>query len=212
MTRKARGEYRAPGGLEELAWAAGLFDGEGHTTTSRMRRITRVELGVTQSATGVLYRFQSAVGCGSIYGPFKRKHGAPSYVYRITSYTMVCYVLRLLWKNLSTEKRSQALTVIKQFRRTRRRFLVAPRAQTSLPPPLRWSSTNGLTRGSEFLGRLTSDCLLVSSTRSSSAASGLRDSPAHRARSTSRARNRGGSTGRCYEPRSTTRSSQPITP
>ena len=68
----------------ELAWAAGLFDGEGTISlvTHRKKRKTKtyeykqVHVLVSQSGSPeVLERFQRAVGgLGKIYGPYERGH------------------------------------------------------------------------------------------------------------------------------------------
>jgi hypothetical protein len=63
---------------QELAWAAGFFDGEGHvclhrcTPNGRGRAEGYVSLEVTISQIDprVLYRFAEAVGHGRILGPY----------------------------------------------------------------------------------------------------------------------------------------------
>jgi hypothetical protein len=61
---------------EELAWAAGLFDGEGSVYLLRHRThdgYLYVEAALTQSGLvlpEVLTRFEHAVGYGRIYGPY----------------------------------------------------------------------------------------------------------------------------------------------
>lgn len=57
------------GSCEELAWAAGFFDGEGHTGQSGRALI----MAIGQSSSPfTLNRFRRAVGDGTVYGPYKR--------------------------------------------------------------------------------------------------------------------------------------------
>jgi len=68
--------HRAPSETELLAWAGGLYDGEGSASVSPHR--THVghfspEVAVTQSGTTrpqVLEQMRDVVGCGRIYGPY----------------------------------------------------------------------------------------------------------------------------------------------
>jgi hypothetical protein len=53
---------------EEIAWAAGDFEGEGCITESGGRLITRI----TNTDDSVLERFRDAVDAGTIYGPYER--------------------------------------------------------------------------------------------------------------------------------------------
>lgn len=51
---------------EEIAWAAGLFEGEGTITQSS----GIVNLRVTSTDGDVLDRFAEVVGAGKVYGPY----------------------------------------------------------------------------------------------------------------------------------------------
>lgn len=52
---------------EEQAWAAGLFDGEGSVSHDRMQ-LKMVDLPTVE-------RFQAAVACGEVYGPYPNRTG-----------------------------------------------------------------------------------------------------------------------------------------
>lgn len=116
---------------EELAWAAGLFDGEGCTSlnTKRNGRWYGIRLAVAQNSIEVLERFQGAVGVGRVYGPYKGE-----FSYCISGFENVQYVLALLWEWLSEPKRFQAENVLRyyhSFERNpkRRRKLNADKAE-----------------------------------------------------------------------------------
>lgn len=52
--------------MSELAWAAGLFDGEGTATTCRGRPRLAVQMNDEHSVR----RFAAAIGTGRVYGPY----------------------------------------------------------------------------------------------------------------------------------------------
>jgi hypothetical protein len=110
--------------LEELAWAAGLFDGEGTTIAKQdARRPDDVQPQMTVPQCGrdgvpeVLIRFQRAVfGLGVIDGP----HGDSMYRWRARGFVDGQAALALLWPFLGGVKRAQATSalraVIAQYR------------------------------------------------------------------------------------------------
>ena len=62
----------------EIAWAAGLFDGEGSATVCRRRSRLAVKMADEESVR----RFHAAVGVGKVYGPYghraaTRRDGSP---------------------------------------------------------------------------------------------------------------------------------------
>ena len=111
---------------EELAWAAGLFDGEGSTMLMPHRSHLGyfiAEVAVTQSGDvgvpQVLRRFREAVGgSGKVYGPYRQKDARKS-VYRWKAQTQkqVESVVLLLWHWLGYLKRAQAKEVLTVLRR-----------------------------------------------------------------------------------------------
>ena len=107
---------------EELAWAAGFFDGEG-TTRAKPSQYTRgdkvrgVSLGLTvpQSERSVLERFNKAtLNLGQIYGPYHTKAGKPTYVLGVHDFEGVQAVIAMLWSFLSEPKRLQAQAALQK--------------------------------------------------------------------------------------------------
>lgn len=97
---------------EELAWAAGFFDGEGCTTYDVQHRL-KVQIG--QIDREVLDRFQRAVGgVGRIYGPYPTKR-YPQFRYQIHSHEGVQFVVAALWPWPGTIKRKQALNALERW-------------------------------------------------------------------------------------------------
>ena len=97
---------------EELSWAAGLFDGEGSTSTTKA---SRWRLQIPQGHREVLDRFQKAVGgLGHIFGPYPPAPGRklPRYQWAAQSFEEAQAVLAMLWFKLGTVKRAQAKAVM----------------------------------------------------------------------------------------------------
>lgn len=91
----------------ELAWAAGFFDGEGHTR--RRGAATRgggLGVHINQNDRRVLDRFAAAVGRGNV-GTYKQANGSTMYAYRVHSRD-AAEVLAAIWPWLSEMKRVQA--------------------------------------------------------------------------------------------------------
>lgn len=112
---------------EELAWAAGFFDGEG-STFIKMNRAERpygkriyiypqVVLSVGQNDRAVLDRFSAAVNnLGKVVGPFLLRGERRTWQYRVQKYEHIQQVLCYLWPWLSEIKREQAAEAIKIYR------------------------------------------------------------------------------------------------
>jgi len=111
----------------QLAWAAGLFDGEGCTSAGIDRRrpnSLRIQASVGQSShsadliPSVLVRFHEAVGgMGAIGAPYlDERSGTFAYQWRAGSFEEVQAVIALLWRNLGTVKRAQAAEALVRFR------------------------------------------------------------------------------------------------
>jgi hypothetical protein len=108
---------------ENLAWAAGFFDGEGHTSVNNY---DYVKVDVAQVDRVSLERLREATGVGIISGPFTPKKGRPYFVYRIHGYERVQYFIAVLWPWLGPEKRAQARAALLRDRPIKRRRSTLP--------------------------------------------------------------------------------------
>ena len=109
---------------EELAWAAGFFDGEGHVgaTTTHRRDLY---LTISQVDRRVLDRFRDAVGVGSVNGPYlhpvqqTRGNEQPRFYFTTARFEHIQAIVTMLWTWLGDVKRAQAvgaLTTVKARR------------------------------------------------------------------------------------------------
>jgi len=94
---------------EELARAAGFFNGEGYVGKKRRTDSGRstVQLHVTQKDRRELDHFAGVVGFGKVRGPYSWA-GHTHYRYEITGLPRVQAVIALLWNWLGPVKREQA--------------------------------------------------------------------------------------------------------
>jgi len=111
----------------ELAWAAGLFDGEGSVSTylppqrlTRRRQMQVSQGGVAGSPPAVLLRFQAAVsGVGGITGPYR----GYLFYWKTTRNDVIDEIGTSLWPYLGDAKRRQFAKAASEVNR------VAPAAQ-----------------------------------------------------------------------------------
>lgn len=105
----------------EIAWAAGLFDGEGSAWLVKdpeRPEWRSVALEVPQSSADgvpdVLLRFQLAVGAGAISGPRKQSNPwsrLPQYRWQLSGRHNVSAVVRTLWPHLRPVNRTRFLAL-----------------------------------------------------------------------------------------------------
>ena len=114
----------------ELAWAAGLFDGEGYIGFKRYGKPTTrhpyghrfLEMTVSQAGDPyVLKRFANAVHQLKVYGSYQRqlskkvgtqRNWRPVWIWSIKGFPQVQATAGLLWKYLSPVKRQQAKSAL----------------------------------------------------------------------------------------------------
>jgi hypothetical protein len=110
----------------ELAWAAGFFDGEGNIRAKRVRWRTRSyvypAIFIPQIHPYALERFQHAVGCGKVSGPYtsSQRDGIirqPQWYYQTYGFKEVQPVVIAIWPWLGPVKRAQARAAMLASRR-----------------------------------------------------------------------------------------------
>jgi hypothetical protein len=103
--------------LIDLAWAGGLYDGEGCLSSTKGRPrylvLTVTQAGGVDRAPEVLQRFRQAVcGIGFIDGPDLTEAWKPRWRYRVSGILVVELILSMLWPWLGSVKRQQATTLL----------------------------------------------------------------------------------------------------
>lgn len=119
---------------EELAWAAGVFDGEGWASSARYSpktggKTATLTLGVGQADREMPDRLVMGLGIGNVYGPGKRVTGrTPMFSFKVFGFEHVQAVTAMIWPWLGTPKRKQLSLVLEDARLhpTRRRKFSEP--------------------------------------------------------------------------------------
>lgn len=96
----------------EAAWAAGFFDGEGHTGTNDTRLYLRVGQAVSSET---LDRFQLVMGFGRVHPTTPTAIGTPMWCYQISG-AKVFRAMDKLWPYLSTPKKQQFIDAHTRWR------------------------------------------------------------------------------------------------
>lgn len=109
--------------MVELAWAAGFYEGEGTITGSRSHNKFYLRMRVTQVHKDVIDRFHAAVKIGRVFGPYTNRKDSlgkkPIYGWEVTKISDVECVLKLLWGNLSSRRKEQAIGIIEKYKNDR---------------------------------------------------------------------------------------------
>lgn len=101
---------------EELAWAAGLFDGEGNshfciTNQSRGYKTPMIGINISNTYLPLLKKFQQVTGgLGHIYvlRPHSFKtHWKPAWQFRTGKFEHAQAIMSLIWPWLSNQKKAQ---------------------------------------------------------------------------------------------------------
>jgi hypothetical protein len=109
---------------QELAWAAGFYDGEGctclHSRTDR-NGVLRLSMSISQVDIRPLHRFQEAVlGFGSICFRNKAAKSTHSdiYVWQEQRPSRIFQIVPLLWNFLSEPKREQIERCLSEYKKS----------------------------------------------------------------------------------------------
>ncbi len=105
---------------EELAWAAGVFDGEGCFSSAREKAVARprTHLAIVQTERTMLDRVKRAFGFGHVYGPYSRGLNNHKDVYQfvVRDFGQAQAALAMMWNWLGEPKRVQALAVFQSVK------------------------------------------------------------------------------------------------
>lgn len=98
---------------EDLAWAAGLFEGEGCFSTRRTGRPDRSLTAAIKSIDpDTLPRFQKIVRVGNVTGPHRYKRKKPVWYWQVGSFEGVQHVMASLWAWLSARRRARVIELL----------------------------------------------------------------------------------------------------
>jgi hypothetical protein len=104
---------------EELAWAAGFFDGEGSIGTYPAGRYgkPRIDISLSQTDPQVLERFRNVLSVGKVYGPYNQKNinANPYWMYMTSTSKSTKIVVDKLIDFVSPIKRQQMIEATDKY-------------------------------------------------------------------------------------------------
>lgn len=104
--------------VEELAWAAGFFDGDGNVYYSASeRRTPRLIIQIDQVIREPLDRFVAAVGEGKVLGPYKQKNRQANdyYKWSLEGYSKPLSVFLQIAPYMCSSKRDQFFSAFEKY-------------------------------------------------------------------------------------------------
>ena len=118
MTKGRPGSAQERDTRLELAWAAGLFEGEGTAYNSPDRRwptTPRISLAVRMTDEDAVRRFGTAVNVGKVYGPYgpyQHRSSKPEWMWSTGKFEHIQAVIAMLWWGLGSRRKAQCRTVL----------------------------------------------------------------------------------------------------
>jgi hypothetical protein len=104
---------------EELAWAAGFFDGEGSVSILlKDDWFNSLMITITQAEPTTLERFREAVArLGYVRGPYERRseQHQPRWVYTVARFEDIQAIMVMLWPFLSGPKRLDTVRALSAY-------------------------------------------------------------------------------------------------
>ncbi len=100
--------------MNDMAWAAGLFEGEGCITIGRSTSdIIYPRLQLAMNDEDIVRRFHSIVGVGTVYfKPSKNPKHGDTWVWRTGSFHHAQAVICMLWSYLGLRRTARAKEVL----------------------------------------------------------------------------------------------------
>lgn len=97
---------------ENIAWAAGLFEGEGCINAANAKRSPSLAIAMTDE--DVLRKFYAIIGLGSLNGPYRadRPGWKPIWMWHCGGHKQVQAVLAAMYPFLCSRRQSRALEVL----------------------------------------------------------------------------------------------------
>lgn len=101
---------------ENLAWAAGLFEGEGTFSTRLSGKVDRGLIAkVKMSDEDAVRRFYKIIRVGNVTGPYTIPKKKPVWIWQTGSFEGVQLTIALLWEWLCSRRRSRAKELLILF-------------------------------------------------------------------------------------------------
>lgn len=101
--------------VRQLAWAAGLFEGEGCFSFSDSR-VRQVSAALNMTDEDIVRRFRAIVGFGAIYEVAPQKsHWKKQWRWRASTFEQVQALMAAFWPWLGVRRRARAIEVLRCY-------------------------------------------------------------------------------------------------
>jgi len=92
----------------EIAWAAGLFEGEGSVSLhTRNGKVEGLSVDINMTDEDVLLKFKKIIGYGVINGPYQRGKNKPHWQVRVHAYEDALRVINMLYPYMGSRRMSR---------------------------------------------------------------------------------------------------------
>lgn len=98
-----------------IAWAAGLFEGEGCLSVQNWKGTKKFITQLTSTDEDVLLRFAEIVGKGKIYGPYTQGEHKTKWVWNTSRLNDFKYVVDLFFEFMGERRRTRALELVDEW-------------------------------------------------------------------------------------------------
>lgn len=102
-------------GNEQLAWAAGLFEGEGCFSTRHCGSDRSLVARLKMTDEDVVRRFFEIVQVGNVTGPYTKVGRKPVWIWQTGSFEGVQFTVAIFWKWLHARRRHRAKELLEFF-------------------------------------------------------------------------------------------------
>ena len=122
---------------EDLAWAGGLFEGEGcFSIMTWHRKRFRCSASLMMTDRDVMQRFVDVIGLGRLLGPYEHSRGGgrylPHWKWQISGFEEVQALFAMLWPWLGKRRRTRAVEVLAATPLVKRRRRPVPWGRQAL--------------------------------------------------------------------------------
>jgi hypothetical protein len=96
-----------------LAWVAGIIEGEGSFMVKHRGNSPTAEVSISMTDEDVLLRVQRVTGLGRLYGPYVRGRSKPTWYWRISRINDCILFGELMWPLMGQRRKAQIETMWK---------------------------------------------------------------------------------------------------
>lgn len=127
--------------MTDYAWAAGLFEGEGTIYLAKKKSGNSPMLSLSSTDRDVVRRFHRILGVGRIDGPYQVGENKPYWMWCVSSYAKVQWIVILFWRWLGKRRKNRAREILVSLHGT----VVPPSQRERCPQGHPYSPENTLT-------------------------------------------------------------------